>query len=102
MNAEYWVIYSTDSADAPTLRKQHLQAHLEYAANIIDRIAVGGPLREGDAPDFGSLIIVKTNSEEDAKMLLETDPYYQAGVWERSEIRPFRPVIGDWIGGKAW
>lgn len=98
----YWTVYSRDSEDAPMLRKEHLAAHLEYAACIMDRIAVGGPLREGDAPDFGSLIVLKTDSEAEAREILEADPYYQAGVWERSEILPFRPVIGEWVGGKVW
>lgn len=98
----YWTVYSRDSADAPALRKEHLAAHLEYAASIMDRIAVGGPLREGDAPDFGSLIVLKADSEAEARAILEADPYFQAGVWEQSDIHPFRPVIGEWVGGKAW
>lgn len=102
MSNEYWSIYSTDSINAPALRKQHLNAHLDYAAGIIDRIAVGGPLRASGGPDYGSLIIIRASSEDDARAVLEADPYYQAGVWEKSEIRPFRPVIGEWIGGKAW
>jgi hypothetical protein len=102
MTHSYWAIYSWDSCEAPALRREHLKAHLDYAARIIDKIAVGGPLREGNEPDFGSLIVLKADSEREAQAILEADPYYQAGVWERSEIRPFRPVIGEWVGGRNW
>lgn len=98
----YWAIYSWDAPAAPALRKQHLAAHLEYAESMLDRIAVGGPLRQGDEPDFGSLIILIADSEAEAREILEADPYHRAGVWERCEIRPFRPVIGKWVGGRNW
>jgi uncharacterized protein len=98
----YWAVISRDSADAPTLRKTHLAAHLHYAENVMDRIAVGGPFREGDGPDFGSLIVLKVESEAEARGILEADPYFRAGVWERAEILPFRPVVGEWVGGKTW
>jgi hypothetical protein len=98
----YWSVYSRDAPDAPALRKEHLAAHLQYAESILDRIAVGGPLRAGNGPDFGSLIIVTADSEAEARSILEADPYYRAGVWECSEIRPFRPVIGGWVGGRNW
>lgn len=102
MSSGYWAVFSWDSPDAPQLRKEHLAAHLDYAAAIIDRIAVGGPLRVDGEPDFGSLIVLKADSEEEARALQEADPYFKAGVWERAEIRPFKPVIGDWVGGKTW
>jgi hypothetical protein len=98
----YWSVYSWDAPNAPALRKEHLAAHLQYAESILDRIAVGGPLRAGNGPDLGSLIVLKAESEAEARSILEADPYYRAGVWERSEIRPFRPVIGEWVGGRNW
>jgi uncharacterized protein len=96
-----YAIYSWDSDDAQRLRAEHLAAHLAYAETVIDRIAIGGPLREGDRY-FGSLIILQAESETEARAVLEADPYFQAGVWAESEILPFRAVIGEWIGGKSW
>jgi uncharacterized protein len=98
----YWAVMCWDSVDAPMLRKAHLANHLRYAESVMDRIAVGGPLREGDGPDFGSLIVLKADHEADARSVLEADPYFTAGVWERTEIFPFRAVIGEWVGGKTW
>jgi uncharacterized protein YciI len=102
MNTQYWAIVSQDSADAPALRKAHLAAHLAYAESVAGRIAVGGPLRDGDGADHGSLIILSVASEAEARAILEDDPYFRAGVWEECQILPFRAVIGEWVGGKTW
>lgn len=99
---QYWAIVSRDTAEAPRLRKEHLKDHLSYAETIIDRIAVGGPLRQGDGPDHGSLIVLKVASEAEARGILEGDPYFRAGVWEDIRILPFRGVVGEWVGGKSW
>lgn len=97
-----FVIISRDSADAASLRKAHLQDHLCYAESVMDKIASGGPLRGKDGVDHGSLVVLDVASEEDARSILEADPYYRAGVWQTSEILPFRPVVGTWLGGKTW
>ena len=96
------MIMSRDAADASALRKEHLADHLRYAEDVMDKIAAGGPLRGEDGHDHGSLIVLKVDSEAEARAILEADPYFRAGVWETSEVLPFRPVIGDWVGGKAW
>ena len=97
----FYAVISHDAPDAERLRAEHLQAHLAYAETVIDRIAVGGPLRDDDRY-FGSLIVLEVDSEAEARAILEADPYHQAGVWAETEIRPFRAVIGDWVGGKTW
>ena len=96
-----WAVWSDDTPDAGALRQAHLAAHLAYAETIIDKIAVGGPLRAGDA-FLGSLILLRVESEAAARNILEADPYYRAGVWTNTRIAPFRAVIGDWVGGKTW
>ena len=96
-----WAIWSDDTPEAPRLRQEHLAAHLAYAETILDKIAVGGPLR-GDDAFLGSLIILRVDSEAAARDILKHDPYYRAGVWTNTQIAPFRAVIGDWVGGKTW
>lgn len=96
-----WAIYSWDGPDAARLREEHLAAHLAYAERIAPSIRVGGPLRDGDA-FLGSLIILEAADEAEARAALDADPYCQAGVWSRTEIKPFRAVIGTWVGGKTW
>lgn len=97
-----WAIWSRDSDDAERLRAEHLQAHLAYAAGLGDRIMVGGPLRGGDGRFEGSMIVLGASDAAAARAVLEADPYFKAGVWADTEIRPFRAVIGRWVGGKTW
>jgi uncharacterized protein YciI len=96
-----FAILAWDAPDAPRLRQEHLAAHLAYAEAQGHRIAVGGPLRDGDA-FTGSLLIVEAADRAEAQALLDGDPYYRAGVWARVEVQPFRAVIGTWIGGRTW
>jgi uncharacterized protein len=98
---KHFAIIAWDAPDAARLRQEHLAAHLAYAEAHGQRIAVGGPLRQGDV-FTGSLLIVEAADQADAQALLDGDPYYRAGVWDRVEVQPFRAVIGTWIGGKTW
>lgn len=100
-----------------------LQPHLAYIETILDKIVVAGPLCDDLGDDFGgdvgddlgadvgngvggaitgSLLIYNVDSESAARGLLEADPYYHADIWELIEIRRFRPVAGEWVGGKNW
>jgi len=51
---------------------------------------------EGEVPDMtGSMLLVKANSEEEVRRLLETDAYTKGGVWdvEKATIWPFKSAI---------
>lgn len=82
-----------DSRDKrPGARPDHL-AHwkpLEEAGRII----IAGPMT-----DFaGSLFIAEFDSIDEARAMIETDPYLAAGVFARTEVHPFRGVLpfGKW------
>ncbi len=91
-----------DGPDAPRLRQQHLAAHLSYAERVADRLLVGGPFKRPDGGFVGSLLVMDVETEDEARAILEKDPYFLAGVWTDVRMEPFRPVIGTWIGGKVW
>ena len=86
-----------DSPDAPTLRKQHLAEHLAYVETILPQILVAGALTgQGDSP-AGSLGVMNMPDQAALEAVMQADPYWQNGVWERYEILPFNPVVGDWV-----
>lgn len=97
-----WTVILWDGPGAPGLRQRHLGAHLAYAESVMDRLLVGGPFRRPDGTFVGSLLVVDAETEDEVRMILEGDPYFQAGVWSDVRIEPFRPVVGTWIGGKVW
>ena len=86
-----------DSPDAPRLRKQHLAAHLAYVDTLMAHILVAGALTaRGDSP-AGSLGVMDMPDQAALEAVMQADPYWRNGVWERYEILPFNPVVGAWV-----
>lgn len=99
---QLYAIFAWDSEGAETRREDARDAHFAHVENIIDSIAVAGPLKTSEGGFAGSLVVVKADSLEIATAILKSDPYYKAGVWDRYEIHPFVAAAGEWIGGKIW
>lgn len=85
-------IICIDKAGHHALRQQHREAHLAYiAATGIAEIA--GPFLE-DGAMVGSLLILKVGDLQQARDWAAADPYNQAGLFERVEIREWKKTIG--------
>ena len=63
------------------------------------RLLVAGPCPSIDAEDSGpagftgSIVIAEFASLEDARAWADADPYVEAGVYARVEVRPFKRVL---------
>ena len=76
-------------------------AHLERLVALRDagRLLLAGPCPAIDAEDpgpagfSGSLVVAQFDSLQDARAWADADPYVGAGVYERVEVRPFKPVL---------
>jgi uncharacterized protein YciI len=51
---------------------------------------------------IGSPFVFRTDSLEQARDWLATEPYCAAGFREKIEYRPFLPAAGDLVGGTTW
>jgi uncharacterized protein YciI len=94
--------YCRDGRDAPRLRREHLQAHLDHVERVMACILLAGPLKGPDGADAGSLIVLAVANVAEAQAMLDADPYFQAGVWDEIRIERFVPVAGTLIGGRNW
>ena len=78
-------------------RPEHL-ARLTALAGA-GRLMLAGPCPAIDAADpgpagfSGSLVVAEFESLETAREWAEADPYVAAGVYSRTEVRPFRRVL---------
>ena len=78
-------------------RERHLQRLV--ALRDAGRLLLAGPCPAIDAEDpgpagfSGSLVVAQFPSLEDARAWADADPYVEAGVYARVEVRPFRPVL---------
>lgn len=74
--------------------------HLDYLRGFGDRIKMGGAMLNGNDQPLGSLLIIEADDRDAVETLLAGDPYNAAGVFERIDIRPWRPALGSWLEGR--
>ena len=97
----WYAIEGFDGADVLARRQAARAAHLARLTALCDegRLLLAGPCPAIDADDpgpagfSGSIVIAEFASLEDARAWADADPYVEAGVYERVEVRPFRKVL---------
>ena len=82
-----FVIIFTDKPGHAALRAAHLQAHIDWLERNKDVVPVAGSLRHapGDAPK-GGLWIAEADSKAQIEALIQTDPFFAAGLRQSHEI----------------
>lgn len=96
--------YAIEGHDGPDVLAQRLQARPEHLARLTalrdeGRLLLAGPCPAIDAEDpgpagfSGSIVIAEFASLTDARAWADADPYIAAGVYQRVDVRPFRPVL---------
>ena len=97
----WYAIEGFDGPDVLDKRKASRPQHLARLETLRDegRLLVAGPCPAIDAEDpgpagfTGSIVIAEFASLEDARAWADADPYVEAGVYARVEVRPFRRVL---------
>lgn len=86
-----FVIIGVDGVNGVDLRKVYRAEHLKYWGdfNQQGRLVLGGPLTD----KFGSLIVVRAESLEQAKSMAKNDPYVIHGIFKETQIHPFTQVF---------
>ncbi len=97
-----FMVLGEDSSDAPRLREELLQAHLDWVIGAMDRIRLAGPLKDEQGRPCASLYVLEAEDESAAREFLALDPYYSGGVWREVRFRPFVAAAGTWTGGASW
>ncbi|MEM7468840.1 MAG: YciI family protein [Pseudomonadota bacterium] len=96
----YLIIWD-DVKDSLPIRQSVRPEHLARVEELKKqgRLVVGGPFPAIDAEDpgaagyTGSLIIAEFESQQAAQEWIDNDPYAQAGVFTKANVRPFRKVV---------
>ena len=86
-----YVILGFDGPRAKELRPLHRSAHLEKLRRLAaqGRLVLAGPFTDG----HGSMIVLHAESRDDAEKAAREDPYAIHGIFERTEVRPFKQVF---------
>ena len=97
----YYAILCEDVPNSLPLRQQARPAHLERLQELLDqgRLLVAGPHPAldtedpGDAGFTGSLIIAEFDSLEAATAWADSDPYVDAGGFNRVAVKPYKVAL---------
>lgn len=97
----WYLIEGYDGEDVLAKRLSARPAHVARLEALRDegRLMLAGPCPAIDAEDpgpagfSGSLIVAEFPSVEDARAWAAADPYVDAGVYARVDVRPFKRVL---------
>lgn len=97
----WYVIEGHDGPDVLPKRVEARPAHLARLIALRDegRLMLAGPCPAIDAEDpgpagfSGSLVVAEFGSLDEARAWADADPYVEAGVYARVDVRPFRRVL---------
>jgi len=90
-----YVLACFDKENALDLRMATREAHLAWARDQHERIRMAGPMLNEEDGMAGSLFFLEAESLEEVKAFNAQDPYTQAGLWDRVEIKRFRSTLGQ-------
>jgi hypothetical protein len=89
-----------DKPDSLAKRMENRSAHLAYLASLGAKVRAAGALLDPTAQTpLGSLLIVETIDEAEARALLAADPYAVAGLFASVEVKPWRQAVGVPLAG---
>lgn len=97
----YYAIVGHDVEDSLPGRIRAREAHLARLHVLRDegRLLLAGPFPALDNPDpgeagfTGSLIVAEFDSLAEARAWADADPYLEAGVYERVDVKPLKRVL---------
>lgn len=97
----YYAILCEDVANSLPLRQRARADHLARIQQLVDqgRLLVAGPHpaldteEPGEAGFTGSLIIAEFDSLDEATAWADSDPYAEAGVFSRVQVKPYKRVL---------
>jgi uncharacterized protein YciI len=93
----HFVAICLDKPDSLAKRLEARAAHLAFLKERAEVVKLGGPFLDAAGAPCGSMLIFDCAGEADARALLAEDPYAKAGLFASVDLRPYRPVVGDWL-----
>ena len=97
----YYLIYSEDVENSLAIRMTVRDKHIARLKNLQNqgRLIIAGPCPAIDSNDpgeagfTGSMIVAEFDSLQDAQAWADTDPYIDAGVYQKVIVKPYKKVL---------
>ncbi|WP_027794103.1 YciI family protein [Paraburkholderia acidipaludis] len=97
--ARFYAVFATDKPDMRDVRERVRPVHRTYLRSAMQHgvfVRLGGPTLapRGDAMN-GTLLVIEAEGLDDVMAFVSNDPYMQAGLFDRVEIRPWDWSLGN-------
>lgn len=89
-----FVITAIDKEGSLQLRMATREAHLAYVRET-GAVRLGGPFLDRNGEMAGSMIIIEAADPVAARHWQTNDPYAKAGLFESSELRPWKATANN-------
>ncbi len=97
----WYIVLAKDKPGTLVQRLTVRPAHIARLKALAEqgRLKIAGPMpaiddeNPGEAGFVGSMLVVEFATIQDARVWVNDDPYFSAGVYEGAEIYPFKPVL---------
>jgi uncharacterized protein YciI len=91
-----YAITWTDEPGTSELRLKLREAHLDYMRENVGRVlASGGLLDDPGEVGMGGLILLDTDSREEAENFVKADPFYKGGLYKSPVVVRWRKAFYD-------
>ena len=91
-----FAMIARDGPDGPARRKEFRGEHVAHVCALDEagRITLAGPLKDdANENSTGAVIVFTADSLEEARAVVDRDPYVSGGVFESVTVSPFRKVF---------
>ncbi|MGH6992409.1 MAG: YciI family protein [Caulobacteraceae bacterium] len=90
-----FVLIAIDKPKSLALRLSVRGEHFEWANARAEQIRLGGPFLDEAGEMAGSLMIFEAKDLAAARAFHASDPYLKAGLFETTEIRPWKATFKE-------
>lgn len=98
-----YLVICRDGPGSDLPRQRLLKGHLDHVEANWESYITAGPIRlPGETNITGSVFLVLAEALEEAKALMQGDPYIASGMYASIEYAEFTNSVGRFIGGKIW
>lgn len=88
-----FIVSWMDTPGRLPVRMASREAHLDYVRET-GVVRLGGPFLDDKGEMCGSMLVVEADDIEMAHAWHALDPYRSAGLFETSEVKPWRVTVG--------
>jgi uncharacterized protein len=91
------VLFEDNESCAAEVRSRHMPEHLDFLSRHASMIQAAGPLRQNDDSGAGGLWLVEADAPETVDQLVQTDPFWSAGLRRSVRVLIWKQVFVDGV-----